>query len=118
MLSRIATAFAEEISNHDWSDSPYRLDRAGHHREDDSNRGSRVLEPMQTACVQGNVVFVTAQVLEYMDPNLDLHEFAEACGLPRTMTHNRDGRRSGGITAGLRMIDGVVAAPGDRGARA
>ena len=39
MLSHIATAFADEISNHDWSDAPYRLDRAGHHREDDSNRG-------------------------------------------------------------------------------
>ena len=118
MLSRIATAFAAEISNHDWSDAPYRLDRAGHHREDDSNRGSQVLDPTQTACVQGNVVFVTAQVLKYLDPNLDLHEFAEACGLLRTMTHNRDGRPSGGITAGLRRIDGVVAAPGVRGTRA
>jgi len=118
MLSRIATAFAAEISNHDWSDAPYRLDRAGHHREVDSNRGPKVLDPTQTACVQGNVVFVTAQVLKYLDPNLDLHEFAEACGLPRTMTHNRDGRPSGGITAGLRRIDGVVAAPGVRGTRA
>ena len=118
MLSRIAIAFANEISNHDWSDAPYSLDRAGHHREDDSNRRQEVLDPAQTACVQGNVVFVTAQVLKYLDPNLDLHEFAEACGLPRTMTHNRDGRPSGGITAGLRRIDGVVAAPGVRGTRA
>ena len=29
MLSRLAQEFADEIANHDWSDAPYRLDRAG-----------------------------------------------------------------------------------------
>ena len=35
MLSRRALEFAAEISSHDWSDAPYRLDRAGHQRSKD-----------------------------------------------------------------------------------
>jgi hypothetical protein len=31
-LSRLAEAFAAEICNHDWSDAPWRADRAGHDR--------------------------------------------------------------------------------------
>jgi hypothetical protein len=114
MLSRIAQEFAAEIANHDWSDAPYRLDRAGHSRADDTNRGPRVLSPDEADHVRTNVMWVTAQVLLHADPNLDPHEFAEACGVPRRITHNRDGRPSGGITAGLRMSDGRALRPGPR----
>lgn len=34
-LSRLAQEFAAEIANHDWSDAPYRTDRAGHQNSDD-----------------------------------------------------------------------------------
>ena len=114
MLSRLAQEFAAEIANHDWSDAPYRLDRAGHHREDDTNRGSKVLENPQTTPthIRTNVMWVTAQVLLHSDPNLDILEYAEACGIPRRITHNRDGRPSGGLDAGIRKRDGQVAKPG------
>lgn len=46
-----------------------------------------------------NVMWVTAQVLGYMDPNFDVYEFAEACGIS---TVTRWGRKDGGIAAGLR----------------
>lgn len=113
MLSRLAQEFAAEIANHDWSDAPYRLDRAGHRREDDTNRGSDVLEkPEDADCIRTNVMWVTAQVLLYSDPNLDILEYAEACGIPRWITHNRDGRPSGYLDAGIRKHDGQVAKPG------
>jgi hypothetical protein len=102
MLSRLAREFAAEIANHDWSDAPYRLDRAGHNREWDSNRGNRVLEAHEADVIRTNVMWVTAQVLLHADPNLDLHEYAEACGVPRRITRNRDGRPSGAIPAGIR----------------
>jgi hypothetical protein len=102
MLSRLAQEFAVEIANHDWSDAPYRLDRAGHHREDDSKAPASVLTLMQTDAVRTNVMWVVAQVLQHADPNLDLHEFAAACGVPRRITHNSDGRPSGTIGAGIR----------------
>jgi len=57
-------------------------------------------------------MWVTAQVLQYSDPNFSILEFAEACGIPRRITHNSDGRPSGGLRAGLRFIDGEVAPPG------
>ncbi|WP_035771187.1 hypothetical protein, partial [Arthrobacter sp. Br18] len=69
MLNRLATEFAAEIANHDWSDAPYRLDRAGHHRDQDSNRGKEVLTDVEADCIRTNVMWVTAQVLKHADPN-------------------------------------------------
>jgi hypothetical protein len=112
MLSRLAQEFADEIAYHDWSDAPHRLDRAGHRREHDSKAPTEVLTPAQTDRVRTNVMWVTAQVLLHADPNLDPYEFAEACGVPRRITHTSHGRPSGTITAGLRMADGGAARPG------
>lgn len=39
-LSRLAREFAAEINYHDWSDAPFRLDRAGHQRDHDGNRAT------------------------------------------------------------------------------
>src|SRR6478752_6232633 len=108
MLSRLAQEFAAEIANHDWSDAPYRLDRAGHHREDDTNRVSKVLDTDEANHIRTNVMWVTAQVLLHSDPNLDILEYAEACGIPRRITHNRDGRPSGVLDAGIRKHDGQI----------
>lgn len=36
MLSPIAREFAVEVAHHDWSDAPWRLDRAGHQRADET----------------------------------------------------------------------------------
>jgi hypothetical protein len=47
-LSCLAREFATEIANHDWSDAPYRCDRAGHDRTGDSNRNEYQLSPIQT----------------------------------------------------------------------
>ena len=101
-LSRLAQQFADEIRNHDWSDAPYRADRAGHSREHDTNLGATPkFEKPETDSIRMNVMWVTAQVLRYNDPNLDEFEFAEACGVKTT---TRSGRpRDGGITAGLRF---------------
>ena len=79
-LSRLAEAFAAEIRNHDWSDAPWRADRAGHDRSTDSNTGEQQLLPHETEIVRLNATWVTAQVLAYMDPNFDVYEFAEAAG--------------------------------------
>jgi len=113
MLSRIALEFAAEIANHDWSDAPYRLDRAGHRWEHDSNRGSRQLTADEADAIRTNVTWVTAQVLLHADPNLDLHEYAEACGVPHRITRRRDGSPSGSIPAGIRMDEhGRAHSPG------
>lgn len=113
MLSRLAQEFAAEIANHDWSDAPYRLDRAGHKREGDTNRGSEFLtNPEDVDRIRTNVMWVTAQVLMHSDPNLKILEYAEACGIPRWITHNRNGRPSGILGAGIRERDGQVAKPG------
>lgn len=103
MLSRIAAEFAAEISNHDWADAPYRIDRAGHRREDDTRKGNETLTEEQTDRLRTNVMWVAAQVLKHADPNLDLHEFAEACGVPRRITRNNNGAKSGVITEGIRL---------------
>jgi len=109
-LSRQARELAAEIKLQDWSDAPYRADRAGHRREHDSNRGRTVLEPLETDVVRMNVMWVAAQALGYADPNFDVYEFAEACGVD---THTRSGRRDGGIAAGLRRgPDGRYDKPG------
>jgi hypothetical protein len=114
MLSRLAQEFAAEIANHDWSDAPYRLDRAGHSREHDSKAPAEVLSPQETDRVRMNAMWVVAQVLMHADPNLDVHEFAEACGLPRRLTHNAHGRGepSGFVDAGIRTVNGRVCRPG------
>lgn len=108
MLSRLAQEFAAEINNHDWSDAPYRIDRAGHQRGSDTNRGTQALNDGETGAVRTNVMFVVGQVLKHADPNLDLHEFAVACGVPRRFTHTSSGRLNGYITSGIRM-DGEFA---------
>ncbi len=117
MLSRVAREFAVEIVSHDWSDAPYRLDRAGHQRdaENASKRSDKQLNAAETDCLRANVTFVTAQVLKHLDPNLDLHEYAAACGVPRSITYRKDGSPSGAITYGLRWKDvqaELAAAPG------
>jgi len=105
MLSRLAREFAAEISSHDWSDAPYRLDRAGHDRRTDSRASDRVLSVEDTDSVRTNVAWVVAQVLKHEDPNLDLWEFASACGVPRSITHRTNGSPSGSIPNGLRWDD-------------
>ncbi|MFD1347530.1 hypothetical protein [Nesterenkonia halotolerans] len=64
--------------------------------------------------IRTNVMWVAAQVLKHADPNLDLHEFAVACGVPHRITHNKNGAESGGITAGIRIDGetGLAAPPG------
>lgn len=110
-LSRTAAEHAAEIANHDWSDAPWRVDRAGHDRAHDtrSSPTDRVLTPDETDAVRMNAMWVTAQVLAYSDPNFDVYEFAEACGVD---TKTRTGRLNGGIAAGLRRHDGRYARPG------
>ncbi|MQY11489.1 hypothetical protein SRB5_16080 [Streptomyces sp. RB5] len=101
MLSRFAAQLAAEIKQHDWSDAPYRADKAGHNRQmDGRNATPTQLDPQQTRMLTMNVAWVAAQVLAYNDPNLDEHEFFEACGLN---ARNKDGRLSGGVTHGLRF---------------
>jgi hypothetical protein len=109
-LSRLAEAFAAEIRNHDWSDAPYRADRAGHDRSKDSNSyGVQQLSPSETGIVRLNAMWVTAQVLAYMDPNFDVYEFAEAAGVDIRTSR---GERSGHIIYGLRQVDGRYCRPG------
>lgn len=81
-LSRQATEFAAEIRAHDWSDAPYRLDRAGHRRSMDGvNASKQQLASDETDAVRTNVMWVVAQVLSYSDPNFDPVAFALACGV-------------------------------------
>ncbi len=106
MLSRIVQEFAAQIRTHDWSDAHERLDRAGHQRKNDPRSASlEPLTPEQTDRVGTNVMWVTAQVLLHADPQLDLQEYAAACGVPRWITHNSDGKPSGTIKAGIHFDD-------------
>lgn len=102
-LSRLAAQFAAEIALHDWSDAPYRADRAGHRREHDSNAHlSAQLNAADTETVKVNAMWVTAQVLAYNDPNFDVNEFAKACGFSE---RRASGYRWGGtFAAGLREV--------------
>lgn len=111
-LSRLAEEFAAEIRTHDWSDAPWRLDRAGHDRAKDPKKPIEQLDPDETDRVRTNVMWVTAQVLLHADPNFSVEEFAVACGIPRRITHRSDGKFSGALTGGLRIRDGVAATPG------
>lgn len=99
MLSRIAQQHAAEIRNHDWSDAPWRADRAGHQRRFDTNRQVQQLEPREAETVKLNVMWVTAQVLGYNDPAFDVVEFADACGCAES--------RPGVLRAGLRGAKGA-----------
>ncbi|GAA4082791.1 hypothetical protein [Actinomadura miaoliensis] len=109
-LSRLAQELAAEIRLQDWSDAPYRIDRAGHRREYDSNKGDKVLNANETANIRTNVMWVVAQVLGHQDPNFDPHEFAQACGVN---AYNSRGGKSGVITSGLRRTpDGRYFKPG------
>jgi len=101
-LSRLAREFAAEIKQHDWSDAPWRIDRAGHDRKTDTKAGTTVLSAEETDRVRWNAVLVTAQVLKYSDPDLNLAEFAIACGLPPRLTGTVQ-RPDGGLKAGIRM---------------
>ncbi|WP_328344628.1 hypothetical protein [Micromonospora sp. NBC_00421] len=109
-LSRLAQQFADEIRQHDWSDAPYRADRAGHDRADDRHPTEQ-LDDAHTHRLTMNVMWVTAQVLGYNDPNFDVYEYAEACGVN---TLARSGRRDGGILAGLRLGSNGCMQPGTR----
>ncbi|MEU4534419.1 hypothetical protein AB0G15_06100 [Streptosporangium sp. NPDC023825] len=80
-LSRLAREHAAEIANHDWSDAPYRLDRAGHQREFDSNKSSEQLTPEEARCMEVNVMWVTTQVLAHANSNFNIVEFARLCGI-------------------------------------
>ena len=111
-LSRLAQEFADEIKQHDWSDAPYRRDRAGHDRSTDTNRSTGALTDRGPDYVRWNAVVVTAQVLMYSDPNLDLVEFAIACGLPADMTGTSEDA-DGFLTQGIRRdTSGQVTRPG------
>lgn len=108
-LSRLAREFAAEINNHDWSDAPFRADRAGHDRVGDRTTTEQLTDK-QTDVVRMNVMWVTAQVLSYRDPNFDVFEFAEACGVN---TRTSRGAKSGVISAGIRTDhEGRIAIPG------
>lgn len=109
-LSRLAHEFAAEIRQHDWSDAPWRLDRAGHDRNHDTNRGTKVLSEKEANAVRTNVMWVAAQVLGHADQNFDVYEFAEACGVG---TRTSRGQKNGAIEAGLRKDQhGRYAYPG------
>ncbi|WP_329789157.1 hypothetical protein V1227_33080 [Lentzea sp. DG1S-22] len=102
VLSRLAREFAAEINYHDWSDAPYRLDRAGHQRDHDGpNATANQLSEEESNCVRTNVMWVVAQVLGHADPNFDVFEFAEWCGVNTKTPSGRP--RSGHIPAGLRV---------------
>lgn len=110
-LSRRAQKHADEIRAHDWSDAPFRADRAGHKREDDSRSSadSPQLTDTQTGVLKLNIVWVTGQVLASDDPNFDIYEFAEACGVA---TSTSRGQKNRGIEYGLRVIKGRPCVPG------
>ncbi|MFP1663553.1 hypothetical protein ACLCDR_19150 [Streptomyces cavourensis] len=110
-LSRLAQELAAEIAQHDWQDAPYRMDRAGHSRVNDSDakRSKNVLSEEDTDRVRTNVMWVVAQTLGYSDPNFDVYEFAEACGVN---TRTKQGAKDGSIASGLRTWHGQYARPG------
>ena len=117
MLTRLEREFAAEIRSHDFSDAPYRLDRAGHQRtaESLSKRAQKELSPGESDYVRTNVMWLAAQVLKHENPGLDLHEFAAACGIPRSITHRTNGKQSDVIRYGLRWKDPqteIAASPG------
>lgn len=102
-LSHLAAHLAAEINAHDWSDAPYRFDRAGHRRDRDSRRTEQVLNPDETELVKANAAMVVAQVLGHLEGELfDPHEFALSAGVARSLRLTARGQRSGSIDAALR----------------
>ncbi|MDO8105948.1 hypothetical protein Q6348_01910 [Isoptericola sp. b441] len=85
---------AAEIRQHDWSDAHARLDRAGHSRADDRGPAPQ-MDPKSTDNVRTNAMWVTAQVLAYLDPNFDVVEFARECGVALSPGALRAGLRGG-----------------------
>ncbi|MEU9397660.1 hypothetical protein AB0D86_47795 [Streptomyces sp. NPDC048324] len=110
-LSTLAQQFADEIRLQDWTDAHFRRDRAGHNRTLDtkSRADDPVLDTAQAQAVKTNVMWVTAQVLGYNDPNFDVYEFAKACGIN---VLNTRGGKDGSIAAGLRTLNGRYQRPG------
>lgn len=110
-LSRLAQQFADEIKLQDWSDAPYRADRAGHRREfDTKSHQTPQLAANGTENVLVNVMWVTAQVLGYNDPNFDVYEYASACGLGERQANGY--RWGASIAAGMRGGPGTYDEPG------
>lgn len=104
-LSPLAAHFAAEIAAHDWSDAPYRIDRAGHQRDHDRDKaGDTVLRPDQTDSVVTNVMWVVGQVLAHEQADFSIHEFAEACGVSAGIRLRSNGSPSGTVEAGLRTV--------------
>lgn len=105
-LPRFARELAAEIAFHDWSDAPFRTDRAGHIRSDDRpGRRTEALTAEQTDNIRLNVSWVVAQILGYhgyLRDDDDVYEFMDACDVD---TRTTAGRRSGVITAGLRRYE-------------
>lgn len=114
-LSPLAAHLAAEINAHDWSDAPYRFDRAGHRRDRDSasRRSQKVLTPDQTELVQANAAMVVAQVVGYLEgESFDPHEFALMAGVARSVRLTARGQRSGSIDAALRKDHDLYDTPG------
>jgi hypothetical protein len=109
-LSPLAGDLAAEIRDYDWSDAPWRADRAGHNRTTDSNRVQQQLSPHETETVRFNVMLVAAQALGSRDRDFDPYEFAEAAGVDTRTPSGRE--QSGHIRYGLRQIDGRYCRPG------
>ncbi|MGW7196633.1 hypothetical protein [Streptomyces chryseus] len=109
-LSQEASDYAAEIRLHDWSDAPYRTNRAGHDRTTDYKATKEHLNDLETARVRWNVMITAAQFFQYRDPNFNLPEFAEACGVDMNAP---TGRWLGNLEAGLRHDrNGHVSPPG------
>ena len=106
-MNPLARSLADEIANHDWSDAPWRIDRAGHQFDDDppSKRARRRLTPHEASWVRTNVMLVTAQALLQVDPSVDLYEYAEACAIPEHLLRNPDGSRCEIVQHGIRWND-------------
>ena len=114
-LSFLAAHLAAEINAHDWSDAPYRFDRAGHRRDRDSlaRRSRQVLSAEETELVKANAAMVSAQVIGYLEGGeFDPHEFALMAGVARGIRLTSRGHRSGSIDAALRTDNGRYDTPG------
>jgi hypothetical protein len=106
MLNRLAAAQAAEIKHHYWRDVHIRVDRAGHQPEDDKKQPDeeKLLSLMQAENVLTNVAFVTGQLHAWLDPSMDIHEYALACGVPHKYA-------AGGMHYGLRRDGNKVLPP-------
>lgn len=107
MLNRAAQEMAAEIAAQDWSDAPWRLDGSRHHRVgNEATKSPRQLDSHEAENVLINVMWVTAQALLRQDPDLDLHEYAAACGASERIIFRTDGSLSAALEMGVRNFDG------------